>query len=70
MGAAQYADSSSFETFFSAVGNFLVMFCGSAGIGILFALISAFISLKIVTSSFAVLFDFYSEENYLFRGIP
>ena len=48
MGAVQYADSSSFETFFSAVGNFLVMFCGSAGIGILFALISAFISLKIV----------------------
>lgn len=43
MGAAQYADSSSFETFFSAVGNFLVMFCGSAGIGILFALISAFL---------------------------
>lgn len=70
MGAAQYADSSSFETFFSAVGNFLVMFCGSAGIGILFALISAFISLKIVTSSFAVLFDFCSEENYLFRAIP
>ncbi|XP_020614888.1 sodium/hydrogen exchanger 8-like [Orbicella faveolata] len=41
MGAAKYAESSSFETFFSAVGNFLVMFCGSAGIGILFALISA-----------------------------
>ncbi|KAL9974082.1 hypothetical protein ACROYT_G011081 [Oculina patagonica] len=41
MGAEQYADSSAFETFFSAVGNFLVMFCGSAAIGILFALISA-----------------------------
>ena len=46
MGAAKYAESSSFETFFSAVGNFLVMFCGSAGIGILFALISALISFK------------------------
>ena len=44
MGSEQYADSSSFETFFSAVGNFLVMFSGSAAIGILFALISALIS--------------------------
>ncbi|KAJ7374637.1 Sodium/hydrogen exchanger 8 [Desmophyllum pertusum] len=46
MGAEQYADSGSFETFFSAVGNFLVMFIGSAAIGILFGLISAMISLK------------------------
>ena len=44
MGAEQYADSSSFETFFSAVGHFLVMFCGSAAIGIGFALTSALIS--------------------------
>ncbi|XP_015770543.1 PREDICTED: sodium/hydrogen exchanger 8-like, partial [Acropora digitifera] len=41
MGSTQYANSSSFETFFSAVGNFLVMFSGSAAIGIIFALISA-----------------------------
>lgn len=41
MGSEQYADSSSFETFFSAVGNFLVMFSASAAIGIAFALISA-----------------------------
>lgn len=41
MGSDQYADSSSFETFFSAVGKFLVMFSGSAGIGIVFALTSA-----------------------------
>lgn len=41
MGSTQYANSSSFETFFSAVGNFLVMFSGSAAIGIVFALISA-----------------------------
>lgn len=46
MGAEQYAESSSFETFFSAVGNFLVMFCGSAAIGIVFALTSALISFK------------------------
>ena len=44
MGSEQYADSSSFETFFSAVGNFLVMFSASAAIGIAFALISALIS--------------------------
>ena len=44
MGSERYADSSSFETFFSAVGNFLVMFSGSAAIGIVFALISALIS--------------------------
>lgn len=41
MGSEQYADSSSFEIFFSAVGNFLVMFSASAAIGIAFALISA-----------------------------
>ncbi|XP_032222546.2 sodium/hydrogen exchanger 8-like [Nematostella vectensis] len=41
LGGPKYANSSSLEAFFSAVGNFLVMFSGSAAIGIAFALISA-----------------------------
>ena len=63
MGAEQYADSSSFETFFSAVGNFLVMFCGSAAIGIIFALISALISLKILCYSFYVI-RYYAHSDW------
>ena len=39
-----HGDSSAFEVFLEAVAHFLMMFCGSAAIGIVSALCSAFIS--------------------------
>ncbi|KAK3744475.1 hypothetical protein QZH41_012878 [Actinostola sp. cb2023] len=49
LGDPQYASMSSIEAFFSAVVNFMVMFVGSAALGIGFALVSALISFIIFT---------------------
>ena len=44
---AEYATSSSSYAFFSSCGTFLLMFFGSAAIGIVFALASALISFNV-----------------------